>query len=77
MNFISKNVGGLDRRIRLIAGPILLVSGILGVLGTFVLGAGLQIGFLVAGSILTFTGAVNTCPINAALKINTYKAEST
>ncbi|MCE7733975.1 MAG: DUF2892 domain-containing protein [Candidatus Heimdallarchaeota archaeon] len=77
MTFISKNVGGLDRKLRLIIGPILLVLGILAALDFVDLNSIVQILFLVVGSILTFTGTVQTCPLNAALRVNTHKAEST
>ena len=69
---MERNVGGLDRKARLVAGPILLVLGIAlaaRVVGTISLVvAGLAI---VVGAVLLVTGTIQKCPANSIVGINT------
>jgi uncharacterized membrane protein HdeD (DUF308 family) len=68
---MEKNVGGMDRNVRLVVGVVLLVIGIVGIapgMGIF------QMGSLVVGIILVGTGALQYCPINQAIGRNTFKA---
>lgn len=75
---MEKNVGGYDRMARFVVGPVLLVVGLAGLGGLLTLAAGttgvaLAVGALLVGAILTVTATVQTCPLNRALGINTYK----
>jgi hypothetical protein len=69
----EKNVGGADRLLRLIVGPILLVLSGAAVLGTIVLSPVLVALSATVGAILTVTGLTQTCPMNGLLGLNTYK----
>lgn len=75
---MQKNVGGMDRIVRLIVGPLLILAGIAGYVGSLGLAVGpvpqalaSVIVFLV-GAILLVTGAVRTCPLNRLLGFDTY-----
>lgn len=76
---MKKNVGGADRIARLVVGPILILAGIAGYVGVFVLAVGpvpqalaSVIVFLV-GTILLVTGLVQQCPLNKLLGLDTYR----
>jgi hypothetical protein len=75
---MQKNVGGLDRTVRLVAGPILVTVGValaaglldVGLTGTVALAvAGLA---LVAGLIFVVTGTTQKCPANEVAGLDTY-----
>ena len=73
---MQKNVGGYDRNLRIVAGIVLLAIGIATLGGLLTLAGGtagpvLAIGLVLVGAILLVTGAVQTCPINSALGIDT------
>ncbi|WP_380680344.1 YgaP family membrane protein [Salinigranum sp. GCM10025319] len=68
---MNKNVGGMDRKARLVVGPLLLVVGIAAILQLFSLGTLGTIAVLAVGAILTVTGATQRCPLNTLLGINT------
>lgn len=75
---MEKNVGGYDRRIRFIVGPVLLIVGIAAVAGLFSIAAGtvgavLAVLALVVGAVLTTTAFTQTCPMNSMLGINTHR----
>lgn len=78
---MKKNVGGLDKRVRLVIGPILIVAGIAGYAGFVALAVGpipqalASVIILLIGVILLVTGIVEKCPINAMLGINTYSVK--
>lgn len=61
---MKRNVGGADRRARLVLGPVLVGAGIRkgGALGAVVAGA---------GAVLLVTGAVGYCPAHSVLGIDT------
>lgn len=63
---MQKNVGGVDRRARLLVGPALLALG---------LTKGGRLGFLMAGAgtVLLATGTTGYCPANGALGIDTQR----
>ena len=63
---MRKNVGGLDRRLRLIAGAAALALGIFGRLGRR--GRAIAISF---GASELVTGLARYCPVNRALGFNT------
>ena len=65
---LAKNVGGVDRRVRIILGLLFLSIGLFGDLGT----VGKTISFVLAAVGLV-TGFVNYCPLNALLGINSSK----
>jgi hypothetical protein len=65
---LTKNVGGMDRTIRIVLGLLFLSIGLLGNLGT----AGKTISFVLA-AIGLVTGFVQFCPLSALLGINTCK----
>ncbi|HLR16488.1 MAG TPA: DUF2892 domain-containing protein [Alcanivoracaceae bacterium] len=62
---MNKNVGQLDRIIRLTVGVVLVLLAITGVIGWW--------GWL--GIVLIITGATKTCPAYSALGVNTCKNE--
>jgi NhaP-type Na+/H+ or K+/H+ antiporter len=68
---MNKNVGGYDRTARLIVGPILLLVGITALVGAVPLGTLGSVVALLVGAILTVTGAVQRCPLNAVFGIDT------
>lgn len=75
---MEKNVGGYDRRIRFIVGPVLLIVGIAAVTGLFSIAAGtvgtaLAVLALVVGAVLTITAITHTCLVNSLLGVDTYK----
>lgn len=61
---MEKNVGGMDRKARYVAGPALLIFG---------LKKGGFLGFLMAGAgaVLLGTAATGYCPANSVLGVNT------
>ena len=63
---MKKNVGGMDRRGRLLLGPVLLAMGLKkrGRLGLVLSGA---------GAVLLVTGATGYCPANGVLGVDTAK----
>ena len=65
---LVKNVGGVDRRVRIILGLLFLSIGLFGDLGT----VGKTISFVLAAVGLV-TGFVNYCPLNSLLGINSSK----
>ena len=68
---MEKNVGGLDRILRLVLGPVLLVVSGAALLGLFVLNPILAGVALVVGAVLTVTGLTQKCPANSLLGMNT------
>lgn len=69
----EKNVGGWDRLLRLIVGPVLLLVTAAAALGIIVLLPVLTVLSAIAGAILTITGLTQKCPMNNLLGLNTYK----
>jgi NhaP-type Na+/H+ or K+/H+ antiporter len=68
---MQKNVGGVDRIARLVVGPVVLLVGIAALAGAVPLGTlGVAVALLV-GAVLTVTGAVQRCPLNALLGVDT------
>ncbi len=65
---LAKNVGGIDRTIRIVLGLLFLAIGLFGNLGTM----GKTISYVLA-AIGLVTGFVHYCPLNALLGINTCK----
>jgi ABC-type transport system involved in cytochrome bd biosynthesis fused ATPase/permease subunit len=76
---MEKNVGGLDRKARLVLGPILVAVGVAIVTGYFNIGLAGTLGLvvtaviLVAGAIFVITGTTQKCPANEVAGINTHK----
>ncbi|AUV84079.1 DUF2892 domain-containing protein [Salinigranum rubrum] len=68
---MNKNVGGIDRKARLVVGPLLLLVGIAAFVGALPLGTLGGVASLVVGAVLTVTGAVQRCPLNALLGVDT------
>ena len=68
MNF-NRNVGSIDKNIRLLAGVVLLGWAIIGV------GLASTTGIVAAiiGAILLFTGVVNFCPLFKLLGVSSYR----
>lgn len=67
------NVGGLDRTVRMILGPLLVLAAIASFVGAVALPGGVVVGAvaLVIGGVLTYTAAVRFCKMNQLLGINT------
>jgi uncharacterized membrane protein HdeD (DUF308 family) len=75
VNIMKKNVGGIDRTARLVVGPVLLLVGIAALVGAVPLGTLGAAVALVVGAILTVTGAVQRCPLNALFGVDTCPIE--
>lgn len=79
---MQKNVGGLDRTLRLVVGPLLVVVGIVGYAGFLplaFLGIGQALAAVVLfliGAILLVTGTVQKCPLNSLFGVDTYRGGS-
>ncbi|KYH24710.1 hypothetical protein HAPAU_30860 [Halalkalicoccus paucihalophilus] len=73
----EKNVGGWDRLLRLIVGPILLIGSAAAILGVIVLSPILVALGVIVGATLTVTGLTQKCPLNNLLGLNTYKSRRT
>lgn len=67
---MKKNVGGLDKKIRIILGGILLIAGIL------LAPTGFGIALIVIGAVLLLTGWIGFCGLYTILKINTCKEKT-
>jgi hypothetical protein len=74
---MQKNVGGYDRLLRFVVGPILVVVGGAAFGGVLTLATG-TVGLVLAGvallvgAILTVTAVTQKCPLNSVLGLNTY-----
>nr|WP_321112370.1 DUF2892 domain-containing protein [Halorussus salinisoli] len=68
---MQKNVGGFDRTVRLVIGPVLLVVVLAWLLGAIALDLWLVVVALLVGAILTVTGLTQKCPANSVLGTNT------
>ncbi|MEZ5454364.1 MAG: DUF2892 domain-containing protein [Thiothrix sp.] len=63
---MEKNVGGMDRNIRLGAGAVLIVLSLLKIISPVWL-------FLIIGIVLVATGYMNFCPAYKLIGMNTNK----
>lgn len=76
---MKKNVGGYDRIARLIIGPLLILVGIAGYAGWALVAFGpvpqalASVILFVVGVILVVTGALQKCPLNSVLGVDTYR----
>jgi len=68
---MERNVGGMDRTARLVLGPLLAVVGLAIVFDVVSTNVYLGGGLVVVGAILLVTGALQQCPINSVLGVNT------
>jgi hypothetical protein len=68
---MERNVGGLDRTARLVLGPLLAIAGLAIVLGVVTTNVYLGAALVVVGAVFLVTGAVQQCPINAVLGVDT------
>lgn len=69
---MKKNVGGIDRGIRALAGIVLIAWSLFAVVG-----GALGIGMLVVGAVMLGTAAIGWCPPYALLGINTCSTKQT
>lgn len=75
---MEKNVGGFDRKARLVVGPLLVALGVavtagyldIGLTGTISLAVTALV--LVAGAIFVITGTTQKCPANELAGVDTY-----
>lgn len=76
---MKRNVGGLDRKARLVVGPILVALGVAVAAGYLDVGLTGTIGLvvtalvLVAGAIFLITGTTQKCPANELADVDTYQ----
>ena len=68
---MERNVGGMDRTARLVLGPLLAIVGLAVVFGVVSTNVYLGAALVVVGAVLLVTGAVQQCPINSLLGVNT------
>jgi len=73
---MEKNVGGLDERIRITLGPLLLVLSVASMRGNVRLRPSLTAVAAAIGAVLTVTGLTKTCPANSAMGRDTYQSSS-
>jgi len=66
-----RNVGSIDKTIRLVAGVALIAYGILGMNA-----AGLGLAAIAVGVVLLGTGLINFCPLFKLLGISSFKQQS-
>lgn len=64
---MEKNVGGLDRGIRITLGPFLLVAAIGSLFGSNDLKPSVTAGAFAVGAYLAGTGLTGACPANSAI----------
>jgi uncharacterized membrane protein YjfL (UPF0719 family) len=75
---MERNVGGLDRLARLVVGPLFVFGGLLVVLdltpfvASTAVRTGVAVVLLVLGGILLGTGAVQKCPLNRTVGVDTH-----
>ena len=69
----EKNVGGWDRLLRLIVGPVLIVISAGAVVGFISISPALIVLSAIVGPILTVTGLTQKCPVNNLIGMDTYK----
>jgi hypothetical protein len=79
---MEKNVGGYDRVVRFVVGPLLVVVGGVSLGGVLTLAAGtlglaLGVGALLVGAVLTVTAVTQKCPLNSVVGLNTYEGGAT
>lgn len=72
---MDKNVGGLDRTVRLVVGALLVLLAASSFDGFLNLGIVAGLVALVVGLVLLVTGATHKCPINGAAGVDTYEGE--
>lgn len=70
---MRENVGGLDRRTRLVAGPALLALGYAALGGSRGRLPGLLA--MIAGALVTETGITRVCPLNEAFGVDTARRD--
>lgn len=76
---MEKNVGGLDRTARFVAGPILVAIGVALAAGLLDVGLAGTVGLaitallLVVGAVFLVTGTTQKCPANELAGIDTYE----
>jgi uncharacterized membrane protein HdeD (DUF308 family) len=68
---MERNVGGMDRTARFVLGPLLAVAGLAIVFDVVSTSVYLGGALVAVGAILLVTGAVQQCPINSLLGVNT------
>ena len=68
---MERNVGGLDRTARIVAGPIAGVVGIFALAGLLPIGTIPGAVLLVVGLVLLGTGVTQRCLLHSLLGINT------
>lgn len=68
---MERNVGGYDRIARLVAGPVLLLVGIVSLAEILPLGLPVAAVALVVGAVFLVTGLVQQCPLNSLVGVNT------
>lgn len=68
---MEQNVGGLDRTVRLVLGPLLVLVGLAAVVELLPLGMPIAAGALLVGLIFVVTGLTRTCVLNSLLGIDT------
>ncbi len=68
---MHKNVGGIDRKGRIVIGLVAAVAGIAAIAGYWAAGALIGGVALVISAILLVTGTTQKCPINEAAGIDT------
>ncbi len=68
---MEQNVGGLDRTARLLAGPLLALTGIAALVELLPLGTAVGAVALLIGVVFLVTGLTRTCILNRLLGIDT------
>lgn len=70
---MNRNVGGLDRKARLVLGPLLLVVAAVSFIGFLAVSPVIAAIAFVVGAVLLVTGITQRCPANSILGVDTCK----
>ncbi|MFC7046859.1 DUF2892 domain-containing protein [Halobacteriaceae archaeon GCM10025711] len=73
---MEKNVGGVDRTVRIALGTLLVLAAVGGVAGLYALGTTVAAVLAVVGVVLLATGLLQTCIIYRFIGVNTNKRET-
>lgn len=68
---MERNVGELDRTVRIVLGALLGIAGLVAVAGYWAVGLAAGVVVLVVGGVLFVTGTTRKCPIYAGAGIDT------
>ncbi|MFB6082834.1 MAG: DUF2892 domain-containing protein [Halorientalis sp.] len=72
---MERNVGNLDRIVRIVLGVLVAIAGVAAIGGYWTAGAAVGALLAAVGAVLVVTGAAQRCPIYAGAGVDTCEAE--